>query len=140
MRFLPIKGSKIQNDKTRNIVHQRIAYHIWLKTNEITIDTNMVNIHQSLDNFDGLSFFAQVILGSVNKDNQRVFSHFNRVWSSDPSQESRWSISIKYQLHESAMEVFNNLKDDLSDKYGQDIKKKFKYIHMIYLMDRCHYG
>jgi hypothetical protein len=48
MRFLPIKGSAIKNEKTKEVVRKRLAYHIWLKSHEISIDTNMVNIHDSI--------------------------------------------------------------------------------------------
>jgi hypothetical protein len=123
MRFLPIKGSTIKNDKTRNIVRKRLAYHIWLKVNESTIDTNMVNIHHSIGSFGDMTF-AQIVLGTVNDENQRIFSHFNRVWSNDPSQE-RWALSVKYQHQESAQKIFNNLRDDLFDKYGEEIEYFF---------------
>jgi hypothetical protein len=124
MRFLPIKGPTIKNEKTRNIVRKRMAYHIWLKANEITIDTNLINIHQSIEAFRGMTF-AEIVLLSTNEDDQRVFSHFNRAWSIDPSKE-RWAISVKIQMNESASKIFNNLKDDLYDKYGPEIESFFQ--------------
>jgi hypothetical protein len=47
MRFLPIKGPAIKNEKTRSIVRKRLAYHIWLKANEASIDTNFTNIYNT---------------------------------------------------------------------------------------------
>jgi hypothetical protein len=124
MRFLPIKGPMIKNEKTRTIVRKRMAYHIWMKANEITIDTNMTNIHQSMEAFNG-NTFAEIVLSSTDKNNQRVFSHFNRAWSNNPGKE-RWALSVKPQMNESASKVFNNLKDELYDKYGPDINYFFQ--------------
>jgi hypothetical protein len=92
MRFLPIKGSNIRNPKTMEIVRKRLAYHIWLKANEITIDTNLVNIHNSIDAFEGKTF-AEIVMETTveNQGKARVFNHFNRAWSMNPEAE-RWGI------------------------------------------------
>lgn len=119
MRFLPIKGPTIKNEKTRSIVRKRLAFHIWLKVNEVTIDTNLVNIHQSIDAFEGLTF-SEIVLQSTTEDDKRVFTHFNRVWSNDPSKE-KWALSVKTQMYDSAIQTYNNLRDNLFDKYGPDI-------------------
>jgi hypothetical protein len=123
MRFLPIKGPIIKNEKTRNIVRKRMAYHIWLKVNKISIDTNFVNIHETVDAFHGLTF-AEIILQLTNEDDIRVFSHFNRAWSNDPGKE-RWALSIQSQMQESASKVYNNIRDTLHDIYGSEIDKFF---------------
>lgn len=123
MRYLPVKGQAIRNEKTRSIVRKRMAYHIWMKVNELSIETNMTNIHQTLDAFDGLTF-AEIVLQSTNKDNKRVFSHFNRVWSNDPSNK-RWALSVKNHMQEEATTVLENLKDELYDRYGPDIEQFF---------------
>jgi hypothetical protein len=123
MRFLPIKGPTIKNERTRTIVRKRMAYHIWLKANELSIDTNFMNIHQTIDAFEGKTF-AEVVLQSVDDGNKKVFTHINRAWSNVPSEE-KWSLSIKSQLQDSAMRVYGNLKDRLTDKYGQDIERFF---------------
>jgi hypothetical protein len=123
MRFLPIKGPTIKNEKTRSIVRKRLAYHIWLKANEAVIDTNFVNIHQTIDAFQGLTF-SEIVLQTVNEEDERVFSHFNRSWSNDPGKE-RWSLSVKPQIQDSAIKVFNDLRETLFDKYGSEITKFF---------------
>ena len=127
MRFLPIKGANIKNEKTKDIVRKRMAYHIWLKVNEVTIETNMVNINQSIDAFNGATF-AEIVLASTNEENQRVFAHFTRAWSRDPS-KGRWGISVRGHLQDDAFKVINNLKDDLYDKYGQEIELFFNDTH-----------
>jgi hypothetical protein len=116
MRFLPVKGPAIKNERTRTIVRKRMAYHIWLKVNELSIDTNFTNIHQTIEAFDGKTF-AEVVLQSTDDDNKRVFSHINRAWSNDPSKD-RWALSIKSQSQDNAIQVYGKLKDSLIDKYG----------------------
>jgi hypothetical protein len=123
MRFLPIKGQAIKNEKTRNIVRKRLAYHIWLKVNEITFDTNFTNIYDTIEEFDGLTF-AEIILQMTNSENQRVFSHINRSWSQDPSKE-RWAISVKSLMADSATRIVNNLHDTLLDRFGPSVNQFF---------------
>lgn len=123
MRFLPIKGQALKNEKTRNIVRKRLAYHIWLKVNEITFDTNFTNIYDTIEEFDGLTF-AEIILQMTNNENQRVFSHINRSWSQDPSKE-RWAISVKSLKADSATRIVNNLHDTLLDRFGPSVNQFF---------------
>jgi hypothetical protein len=125
MRYLPVKGQAIRNVKTRSIVRKRMAYHIWMKVNELSIDTDMTNIYHTIDAFNGLTF-AEIVLQSTNKDNKRVFSHFNRVWSKDPNNE-RWAISVKNHLRDEATIMLANLKEELYDTYGPDIEQFFNY-------------
>jgi hypothetical protein len=93
-----------------------MAYHIWLKVNELSIDTNFMNIYQTIDAFEGKTF-AEVVLQLVDNENNKVLTHINRAWSNEPSKE-RWSLSIKSQLQDSAIRVYRNLKDTLTDNYG----------------------
>jgi hypothetical protein len=61
MRFLPIKGPAIKNEKTKEIVRKRMAFHIWMKANEITLDTNMININEGMTLFDGYTFSEKIL-------------------------------------------------------------------------------
>jgi hypothetical protein len=123
MRFLPIKGSAIRNEKTKEVVRKRLAYHIWLKSHEISIDTNMVNIHDSIAEFEGKTF-AEVVLECENESGSRLFSHFNRAWNNDPSQE-RWALSIKPNCIEDAEHAIKNLRENLFDVYGPEVNRFF---------------
>jgi hypothetical protein len=123
MRFLPIKGSVIKNDKTKEVVRKRLAYHIWLKSHEISIDTNMTNIHDTVEEFGGKTF-SEVVLEFVNEGGARIFQHFNRAWNSDPTQE-RWALSIKPQCIDEAEQAIRNMKDNLFDIYGPKVNKFF---------------
>jgi hypothetical protein len=124
MRFLPIKGSAIKNEKTKEIVRKRMAFHIWLKANEIILDTNLANIHNTIPQFDNRTF-SDIILGQTDKEGQRVFKHFNRAWSSDPS-EQKWSLSVYPYLVSEARHILNNMKETLYDQYGPDIDQFFR--------------
>jgi hypothetical protein len=123
MRFLPIKGAAIKNEKTRNIVRKRLAYHIWLKVHEINIETKFKNIYDTIEEFEGLTF-SEIVMKLTNHDNIRVFSHVNRAWTNNPSTE-RWSISVKAHMYDDAMRVYNNLKDELLEVYGPAINQFF---------------
>lgn len=124
MRFLPIKGSSIRNAKTKEIVRKRLAYHIWLKANGISLETTMVNIHKQMESFDGKSF-SEIILEMTDNSGSRIFQHFNRVWSNDPSQQ-RWSISIKPHLCDQAQTILRDIKAVLEEKYGSEINQFFR--------------
>lgn len=101
MRFLPIKGTAIKSDKTKEVIRKRLAFHIWLKANEISIATDMVNIHQSIDAFEGKTF-SEIVLQTTSKDGKnRFFTHFNRTWNLDPTKES-WAIAVKTQYADEA--------------------------------------
>lgn len=103
------------------IVRKRLAYHIWLKANKITIDTNLVNIHNSIVAFEGKTF-AEVVMETTieNQGEVRVFNHFNRAWSMDHEAE-RWALSVKSNLVKEATNIVRNLKDNMFDKYGPEI-------------------
>lgn len=124
MRFLPIKGATIKNDKTKSIVRKRMAYHIWLKANEVIIDTNFTNIYDTIEAFEGLTF-SEIVLRFTDDTNNRVFSHINRAWSNDPSKE-RWALSVKAHMYDEALRHYNNLYDHLYEVYGPAIKRFFQ--------------
>lgn len=124
MRFLPIKGTGIKSDKTREIVRKRMAYHIWLKANEVTVETMFTNIHDSIDNFQGKTF-ADIVLELTNQDDGfRYFTHFNRAWSPDITNQ-RWNLSVRGHLFEKARMILADIKETLVDKYGIEVEKFF---------------
>lgn len=124
MRFLPIKGAGIKNEKTREIVRKRMAYHIWLKANELTMETNFINIHDTIEAFQGKTF-SDIILGLTNEaDGSRYFTHFNRSWSPN-AMNQKWDLSIKSHLYEEARRLMANVRDDLNEKYGEAIDNFF---------------
>jgi hypothetical protein len=124
MRFLPIKGTAIKSDKTKEVIRKRLAFHIWLKANEISIATDMVNIHQSIDAFEGKTF-SEIVLQATSKDGKnRFFTHFNRTWNLDPTKES-WAIAVKTQYAEEATHYIRNVRDHLFDKYGPEVDHFF---------------
>jgi hypothetical protein len=121
MRFLPIKGAAIKSDKTKEVIHKRLAYHIWLKANELSIATNMVNIHETIEVLEGKTF-SEIILETTSRNDTttRIFNHFKRAWNMDPSKES-WDISVKNQFADEAIQYVHNVRDKLFDKYGPEI-------------------
>ena len=121
MRFLPIKGMSIKSEKTKEIVRKHLAFHVWLKANEITLNTNIRNIHNTIDAFEGKTF-AEVILGVSCNSGKRVFAHVNHAWSNDPSQQ-KWSLSVQFHMLSDARKVLNNIQEMLYDQYGDDINK-----------------
>lgn len=123
MRFLPIKGSPIKNEKTLHIIKKRMAYHISLKVNEVVLDTGMTNIYQTIEAFQGKTF-AEIILDQKNDSGDRIFTHFNRGWSSDPSKE-RWQLATRMNTREDGKKILNNIKDVMYDKFGQDVNQFF---------------
>lgn len=124
MRFLPIKGSQIKNEKTREIVRKRMAFHIWLKANELTLETTAVNIHQTIPIFEDRTF-SDIVLELQDSDGNRLFNHFNRAWSNIPSEE-KWSLSVKPHLVDYARLAINNLRNTLTEKYGSQVEQFFK--------------
>jgi len=128
MRFLPIKGTGINNDKTRDIVRKRLAYHIWLKAHELSIETELINIHESIDVFEGKTLADIVLAISNESDGLRLFTHFNRAWSSDPTKQ-KWTLSVRNHLIKEARNKVAHLKDILTDTYGPDIEHFFVSNH-----------
>jgi type II secretory pathway pseudopilin PulG len=121
MRFLPIKGPVIKNEKMLHNVKKRMTYHISLKVNEQVIETNMANIYNSIDKFDGRTF-VDIVLVQQTLNGYRVFTHFNRGWTNDPSRQ-RWLLSIKFQQREEAQRILTNLRHTLYEEYGTDINQ-----------------
>lgn len=124
MRFLPIKGNAIKNTKTKEIVRKRMAFHIWLKASEISLDTTMKNIHGTCEFLGGISF-AEAVLATTDEEGNRVFSHFNRAWTNDPSQQ-KWALSVQPHLLSAAQRSLNNIQETLCDLYGNEVNEVFK--------------
>jgi len=101
-----------------------MAYHIWLKTNELTMETDFINIHDTIEAFQGQTFL-DIILGLTNEaDGFRYYNHFNRSWSPNAIIK-KWDLSIKNHLYGEARRVLANIRDDLSEKYGEAIDHFF---------------
>ena len=129
MRFLPVKGAAIRNDRTNEIIRKRMAYHIWMKANETTINTNVVNIHESIEAF-GNKTFSEIVLEMADPDTgTRMFNHFNRAWSNDPRKE-KWGLSVKPNMVHKAEQAIQHMKDTLFDAYGPEIDKFFEDYQM----------
>jgi hypothetical protein len=125
MRFLPIKGAVIKSEKTKEVVWKRLAYHIWLKANELSVATNMVNIHQTIEAFEGKTFSEIILETKSQKDeNTRIFNHFKRAWNMDPSKET-WDISVKNQYADEAIRYINNVRHELFNRFGPEIDHFF---------------
>lgn len=89
------------------------------------METNMVNIHQTIDAFEGKTFSEIVLETKSNKNTEiRIFNHFNRSWNMDPTKET-WSLSVRNQLEDEAATIIRNCRDTLFDKYGHEIEKFF---------------
>jgi hypothetical protein len=127
MRFLPIKGAAIKHEKTREIVKKRMAFHIWLKANELTLNTNMQDIDRSSEAF-GDKTFAEVVLSLKDDEGNRVFTHFNREWSNDPSKQ-KWSLSIRTNMLTRAKVILDNIQDTLCALYGDEVNQFFGVVH-----------
>jgi len=126
MRFLPIKGSSFRSEKTKTIIKKRIAYHIWTKAHEKVINTNLVNIHEGQEIFEGLSF-SQVLLNmkSSTVPNSTLFRHFKRMWSNGKSNTTRWSISVHKGLYTEAVVKLQEIQQELVDQYGDRVNYFF---------------
>lgn len=123
MRFLPIKGPVIKNEKMLHNVKKRMTYHISLKVNEQVLETNMANIYNSIDKFDGRTF-VDIVLVQQTLNGYRVFTDFIRGWTNDPSRQ-RWLLSVKFQQREEAQRILTNLRHTLYEEYGTDINQFF---------------
>jgi hypothetical protein len=130
MRFLPIKGAAIKSERTKEVVKKRFAYHIWMKANETSLMTSMVNIHQTIDAFEGKTF-SEIVLATTSNRNKdvRIFTHFNRAWNMDPTKET-WALSVQTQYEDEATNVLRNLREQLFELYGQEIQTFFTKEHV----------
>jgi hypothetical protein len=122
MRFLPIKGGNLKSEKTKAIIKKRIAYHIWIKAHERTITTNLINIHEGQEIFEGKSL-SQLILQmeSMYTDNLALFRHFKRTWSNGQDNMGRWALSVHKGLYEEALTKLQGLQQELLNKYGDKV-------------------
>jgi hypothetical protein len=126
MRFLPIKGGNLRSEKTKAIIKKRIAYHIWIKAHERIITTNLINIHEGQELFEGQSL-SQVILQkeSTLKDNMGLFRHFKRMWSTGQDNAVRWAISVHKGLYDEAVLAMRGLQQELVNEYGDKVNYFF---------------
>jgi hypothetical protein len=122
MRFLPLKSGVIKSDSTRELVRKRFAYHIWMKAHEVVIPTNMINIHNTRDEFEGRTF-AEIVLAQTY-EGKRIMAHFKRVWHQDPA-VTRWGISVQTEDSDAANLILSNLMDSLEERYGSVIRGFF---------------
>lgn len=126
MRFLPIKGGSFKSEKTKAIIKKRIAYHIWTKAHERVLQTNLVNIHEGQEIFEGQSL-SQLLL-KMHSDitpNMPLVRHFKRMWSNGQTTLTRWNVSVHKGLYEEAMGKFKLLQKELVDMYGEKVNYFF---------------
>ena len=122
MRFLPIKGSPIKNEKTKAIVRKRLAFHIWLKAHEKVIPTNYINIHEGREIFEGKTF-AEMVLGVMSETTGiPLFRHFKQQWSVD-IKVARWSLSVHNSLYDEALTKLKILHFELMETYGETVNQ-----------------
>jgi hypothetical protein len=57
-----------------------------------------------------------------DREGNRVFTHFNRAWSNDPSKQ-RWSLSVRSHLLTSARAILDNIQDTLCAEYGDEVNQ-----------------
>ena len=125
MRFIPLKSSFIKSDKTRAKVDRRFKLHVYLKAQERTIITKFRNINEMIK--DDMTFQEYILsIRSEQVDDFKLFRHFKKIWTPDPTQVV-WALSVhKSMLKEAEMKVAT-LDDAIQEEFGPEIYSKFIY-------------
>ena len=123
MRFIPLKESYINSERTRKKVDRRVKMHVYLKAHERVIMTNFKNINGILE---GNITLQEKILSIQSKEikNIQLFRHFKKIWNSDPLNEV-WALSVHKTLLAEAENVARTLEDILEAEYGETEMKRF---------------
>ena len=122
MRFVPLKDTYINSDKTRAKVDRRFKMHVFLKANERVIVTNFRNINGKLQ--DEMTLQEYVLgIHSTETPNIQLFRHFKKIWSKDP-EDTVWVLSVHKSLLHEAEKVAMTLEDTLRDSFG-DVMDEF---------------
>jgi hypothetical protein len=126
MRFLPIKGGNLKSEKTKAIIKKRIAYHIWIKAHERIITTNLTNIHDGQELFEGKSLSEMILqMESTQTNNIVLFRHFKRMWSNGQGNTEQWALAVHKGLYEEASAKLQGLHHALTNEFGDKINKFF---------------
>ena len=123
MRFIPLKSSFIKSDKTRAKVDRRFKLHVYLKAQERTIITKFRNINDNVK--DDMTFQEYILsIQSEQVADFKLFRHFKKIWTPDPTQVV-WALSVhKSMLKEAEMKVAT-LEDAIQAEFGPEIFSKF---------------
>jgi hypothetical protein len=87
----------------------------------------MQDINSSIEVF-GDKTFAEIVLDLRDEEGNRVFSHFNRAWSTDPSKK-KWSLSVRSNLLTSTRAILDNIQDTLCTIYRNEVNQFFETNH-----------
>ena len=122
MRFVPLKDTFINSDKTRAKVDRRFKMHVFLKANERVIVTKFRNINGKIQ--DEMTLQEYVLgINSTETPNIQLFRHFKKIWSKDP-EDTVWVLSVHKSLLHEAERVALTLEDTLRDRFG-DVMDNF---------------
>ena len=136
MRFVPLKQKgPITSPIAFNKVSQQLRVHTWMKVHEKQIPTEFTNITETIPAFEGKSF-EEIVMETTNDEGKKMFRHFKKSWTPDPKKQE-WTLSVHTKYLTEALKHSIELRQRLTQKYGEDIKK---FLHSQQPKDTRGYG
>jgi len=104
MKFEPLIGGDIQNEKAREQVTTRIKWQIHSKANEVTLELPLHDIHDTKSYLNNQSM-EQVLLGTMTKadKNLPLFKHFTHKYTRNPA-ETKYQVTVYKAMEEEAVQ------------------------------------
>ena len=124
MKFVPFISSK-SSRKSINKVETRLAWHVHSKATEAAFDLEVVDIYEQKKYLKNKSL-EQALRSIISKKipNVPVLKNIVRRWTPIPS-EVKYKATVYALLDKEAADLFQSLKSDLHELYGEEVLKHF---------------
>ena len=129
MKFVPLLGGEIQNDKAREQVTTRMKWQIHSKANEVTLELPLYDIHERKIYLNNQSM-EQVILGTMTKNDQNLplFKHVTHKYTRNPA-ETKYQVTVYKAMEKEAVQRLEEMKDVMHTQFGNEVFGHFENKH-----------
>ena len=129
MKFVPLIGGEIQNEKAREQVTTRIKWQIHSKANEVTLELPLHDIHETKSYLNNQSM-EQVILGTMTRadKNLPLFKHVTYKYTRNPA-ETKYQVTVYKAMEEEAVQRLKEMKDMMHTQFGNEVFAHFENKH-----------
>ena len=129
MKFVPLIGGEIQNERAREQITTRIKWQIHSKANEVTLELPMHDIHKHQIYLNNQSM-ESIILGTMTEKDKNIplFKHITYKYTRNPA-ETKYQITVYKAMEGEAIKWLEEMKDTMHSQFGNEVFQHFEDKH-----------
>jgi len=129
MKFVPLIGGEIQNEKAREQVTTRIKWQIHSKVNEVTLELPLTDI-QEVKSYLRDQSMEQVILGTMTDSDRNLplFKHITHKYTKNLA-ETKYQVTVYKAMDKEELLRLEQMKDVMHTQFGNDVFQHFDDKH-----------